>query len=78
MTQEPIPLPVRPSPADRRQTQARQWRRRARVRTRRIQELLRAARTPEGRRRNLAPLLVMSAAGGFILGVTIGLVRRRR
>jgi|GEM_PF-2781103 len=50
--------------------------RRARAESERISELLHAARTPEGRRKNLAQLLVLAAGGGFLLGLVLGWRRR--
>lgn len=51
---------------------------RLRAETKRLGELLRAAQTHEGRSRNLAPLLVLVAGGTFVLGLTLGLLRRRK
>jgi hypothetical protein len=78
MANQPIPMPLREAPREKWQRQARQWQHRAQVRSERIRELLRAARTPEGRRRNLAPLLVLAAGSGFVLGLAMGILRRRR
>ncbi|MGH9394393.1 MAG: hypothetical protein ACRD1E_09515 [Terriglobales bacterium] len=79
MTQEPIPMPAR----------AEHWSeqvahlaalalRRARAESERVGELLRAARTPEGRQRNLAALLVLAAGSAFVLGLALGFRRRPR
>lgn len=76
-TKEPIVLPVHETPAEKWQRRARRWRRRAQARSERLQELLRAARTAEGRRRNLAPLLLLAAAGGLLIGVALGLRKGR-
>lgn len=51
--------------------------RRARVQSKRLGELLEAARTPEGRQRNLAPLLVLFFSASFLIGAGIGLSRKR-
>lgn len=78
MTKEPIPMPLRQPPLlDRLGRSAGNWSRRARTRARRLSELLRAARTPEGRRRNVEPLLMVAAAGGLLLGLALGWRRRR-
>ena len=45
--------------------------------SKRMGELLRAARTRDGRAANLAPLLVLVASGAFVLGVGAGWMRRR-
>jgi hypothetical protein len=60
-SREPIPIPLR----------------RARVYSGRWAELLRAARTPEGRRRNLAPLLALALGSSFLVGVILGWRRHR-
>lgn len=78
MANQPIPMPLREAPREKWQRRARQWQRRAQVRSDRLRELLRAARTPEGRRRNLAPLLVIAAGSGFVIGLAMGMLRRRR
>jgi hypothetical protein len=79
MANQPIPMPLRDeAPREKWQRRAQQWQRRAQVRSERLRELLRAARTPEGRRRNLAPLLVIAAGSGFVIGLAMGMLRRRR
>jgi hypothetical protein len=52
--------------------------RRAQAQARRLRELLEAARTPEGRRRNLIPLAALAASAGFALGAAWGLWRGGR
>ncbi|HXE31078.1 MAG TPA: hypothetical protein VN515_04690 [Terriglobales bacterium] len=42
----------------------------------RLRELVRAARTHEGRERNLAPLLVLTASCAFLVGLGLGWRRR--
>lgn len=51
--------------------------RRARAESRRVTELLRAARTEEGRRRNLVPLAVLAAATAFVVGAAWGMRGRQ-
>lgn len=79
MTKEPIPMPLRQPPLmDRLQRSVGHWSRRARTQSHRLGELLRAARTPEGRRKNAEPLLMLAAATGLVLGLAMGWRRGRR
>ncbi len=77
----PIPLPRVESPlaaaARTAGGSAGRWLRRAGVQSRRFAELLRAARTPDGRRQNLAPLLTLAASGAFVLGLALAWRRGR-
>lgn len=50
---------------------------RVQAESRRVVERLRALRTHEGRRRNVAPLAVLMAAAGFVAGIAWGVWRRR-
>lgn len=68
---EPIPMPSRGGIEDW-SRKAGEWMRRARVEAQRLAELLKTARTEEGRQRNLAPLLLVAAGGGFVLGLALG------
>src|SRR5690348_11584788 len=52
--------------------------RRAQAGSRRLRELLEAARTEEGRRRNVVPLAVLAASSAFVLGAAWGLWRGER
>ncbi|HWG38873.1 MAG TPA: hypothetical protein VN690_14265 [Terriglobales bacterium] len=77
MTQEPIPMPPRAGHwSEQMAHYAGLALRRARTESERINELLRAVRTHEGRRSNLRPLLVLAAGGGFLLGLALGWRRR--
>ncbi|MGH9518095.1 MAG: hypothetical protein ACRD2D_00530 [Terriglobales bacterium] len=79
---EPIPMPVRHAGIEDLGEQLHDTMhtgvRRLRAETKRLGELLRSAQTHAGRSRNLAPLLVLVAGGTFVLGLTLGLLRRRR
>lgn len=50
---------------------------RLRAETKRLGELLRAAKIPEGRRHSRVPLLALVASGAFALGLVLGRRRRR-
>lgn len=79
---EPIPLPVRRASiadiGEQLHESVHLGVQRLRAETKRLGELLHSVQTPDGRRRNLAPLLVLVAGGTFVLGLTVGLLRRRR
>lgn len=76
----PLPMPS-PSPWRPVAEQAGEWLgvcvRRTRAESRRLTELLRAARTAEGRRRNLAPLAVLAASVALVVGAAWGMWRGR-
>lgn len=50
---------------------------RLRAETKRLGELLRAAKMQQGRRQGWGPLLAVVAGGAFALGLTLGRRRRR-
>jgi hypothetical protein len=45
---------------------------RSHVESRRLSELMRAARTPEGRERDLVPLLALTLTATFVAGLALG------
>ncbi len=57
---------------------AEQCSRRARVQSDRAKALLRAARTPEGRRRNVLALMAVCGAAGALIGLALGWHSQRR
>lgn len=57
---------------------AQQWSRRARVQSDRAKALLRAARTAEGRRRNVLALMAVCGAAGALIGLALGWHSQRR
>ena len=76
----PIEMPSRESGWGPKAEQLGQWLgryfRRARAESMRLGELIDASRTPEGRERNLTPLITLMAASCFLLGFGFGLRRR--
>lgn len=72
-----MPAPTPPA-RERLQQLADQWSRRARVQSERARALLRAARTAEGRRRNVLALMAICGAAGALLGLALGWRSQRR
>lgn len=70
--------PPEPEWTNRLSRHAGEWSRRARVQSARLQSLLRAASSAEGRRHNLLPLMALCGAAGALVGLALGWRSHRR